>query len=149
MSSLAVFPDSMASTASLLMKLPVRSHPVEDVCLTASSGCFLRQAFPSACLPSLLCRRFDRALKRGAEISICCPSSTLFSLNLGPALPWADQPSPGTLGLSVYMILACMSLLMPAFSLLSCPLHFTMQLLPANYAPLPIACAIPRLRRHA
>ena len=37
---------------------------------------------------------------RGAGISTCCPSATLFSLALGPDLPGADQLYPGNLGYS-------------------------------------------------
>ena len=38
-------------------------------------------------------------------------------LGLGPDLPWADEPSPGNLRLSTGKFLACLSLLIPAFSL--------------------------------
>ena len=37
----------------------------------------------------------------GAGISTCCPSDTPFGLSLGPDLPWADEPSPGILRLSM------------------------------------------------
>ena len=40
----------------------------------------------------------------GTGISTCCPSSTLFSLNLGPDLPWVVEPSPGNLRLSTEKI---------------------------------------------
>ena len=53
---------------------------------------------------------------RGAGISTSCPSATAFALALGPDLPWADQLDPGNLGLPAYMILAYISLLIPAFS---------------------------------
>ena len=55
------------------------------------------------------------------EFYACCPSATLFSLTLGPDLPWADEPSPGNLRLSTAKILTLLSLLIPAFSLLSRP----------------------------
>ena len=54
-------------------------------------------------------------------MSACCPSSTPFGLDLGPDLPWADYPSPGNLWLSTVWFLAILSLLMPAFSLVSRP----------------------------
>ena len=54
----------------------------------------------------------------GTGISTCFPSPTTFVLGLGPDLPWADEPSPGILGLSTCKFLACISLLIPAFSLL-------------------------------
>ena len=46
-------------------------------------------------------------------------------LGLGPDLPWADEPSPGNLRLSMVRILTSLSLLMPAFSLLYRPLLLT------------------------
>ena len=45
----------------------------------------------------------------------------LLGLSLGPDLPWADEPSPGNLRLSTARILTLLSLLIPAFSLLSRP----------------------------
>ena len=66
----------------------------------------------------------------GAGISTCSPSATLFSLTLGPDLPWADEPSPGTLRLSMAWILTMLSLLIPAFSLLSRPHILSIMLLP-------------------
>ena len=56
-----------------------------------------------------------------AGISTCYPSDTPFGLSLGPDLPWADEPSPGNLRLSTARILTLLSLLIPAFSLLSRP----------------------------
>ena len=55
------------------------------------------------------------------EFYTCYPSATLFSLTLGPDLPWADEPSPGNLRLSTAKILTSLSLLIPAFSLLPRP----------------------------
>ena len=71
-------------------------------------------------------------------ISTCCPSSTPFGLDLGPDLPWADEPSPGNLRLSTGEFLAPLSLLMPAFSLLYSPPILPVWLLPVYIAPLPI-----------
>ena len=73
----------------------------------------------------------------GTGISTCCPSATLFSLTLGPDFPRADQLYPGDLGYSATRILTLFSLLIPAFSLLSSPLLLSVQLLPADNAPLP------------
>ena len=53
----------------------------------------------------------------GTGISTSCPSTTPFGLALGPDLPRADEPSPGTLRFSMDRILTCLSLLMPTFSL--------------------------------
>ena len=74
----------------------------------------------------------------GTGISTCCPSPTIFVLGLGPDLPWADEPSPGNLGLSTCMFLAYISLLIPAFSLLHRPPLLSLRLLPMHYAPLPL-----------
>ena len=60
-----------------------------------------------------------------AGIFYCFPSTTLFSLILGPDLPWADEPSPGNLRFSVAQILTVLSLLIPAFSLVFRPLLFS------------------------
>ena len=74
----------------------------------------------------------------GTGISTCCPSPTTIVLGLGPDLPWADEPSPGNLGLSTCKFLACISLLIPAFSLLRRPVLLTVYLQPAYDAPLPL-----------
>ena len=74
----------------------------------------------------------------GTGISTSFPSPTTIVLGLGPDLPWADEPSPGNLGLSTCMFLACISLLIPAFSLLHRPPVLSVRLLPMHYAPLPL-----------
>ena len=74
----------------------------------------------------------------GTGISTCCPSTTLFSLALGPDLPREDQLYPGNLGYSAVRILTSLSLLIPAFSLLISPQLLPVLLLPACNAPLPI-----------
>ena len=76
--------------------------------------------------------------KGGTGISTSCPSPTTVVLGLGPDLPWADEPSPGNLGLSTCKFLACISLLIPAFSLLHRPRLLTVPLQPMHYAPLPL-----------
>ena len=78
------------------------------------------------------------AHKGGTGISTSCPSPTTSVLGLGPDLPWADEPSPGNLGLSTGRFLACLSLLIPAFSLLYSPRLLTVPLQPVHYAPLPL-----------
>ena len=78
----------------------------------------------------------------GAGISTCYPSATTIVLTLGPDLPWADEPSPGNLGLSTAMFLAWLSLLIPALSLLYSPLLLSVQLLPVHDAPLPLPVTI-------
>ena len=74
----------------------------------------------------------------GTGISTCYPSPTTSVLGLGPDLPWADEPSPGNLGLSTCKFLAYISLLIPAFSLLHRPQFLSVLLLPVHYAPLPL-----------
>ena len=68
----------------------------------------------------------------GAGISTCCPSATPFGLTLGPDLPWADEPSPGNLRLSMAWILTMLSLLIPAFSLLLRPHVLSIMLRPTT-----------------
>ena len=58
------------------------------------------------------------------RISTSCPSATAFALTLGPDLPKADQLYFGNLRYSAEKILTSLSLLIPAFSLLNCPLLF-------------------------
>ena len=62
---------------------------------------------PAASL-SLLRHPFAQTHIGGTGISTCCPSTTPFGLALGPDLPWADEPSPGNLGLSADKILTCL-----------------------------------------
>ena len=82
----------------------------------------------------LLCQCFTHT--GGTGISTSCPSPTTIVLGLGPDLPWADEPSPGNLGLSTCRFLACISLLIPAFSLLHRPRLLSVPLQPVHYAPL-------------
>ena len=69
----------------------------------------------SSCVPTFL-------IIKGAGIFTSCPSTTLFSLALGPDLPRADQLHPGNLRYSAERILTFLSLLIPAFSLQNSPL---------------------------
>ena len=78
--------------------------------------------------------------KGGTGISTSYPSPTTVVLGLGPDLPWADEPSPGNLGLSTAVFLALLSLLIPAFSLLCRPPVLSVWLQPTYYAPLPLTC---------
>ena len=56
-------------------------------------------------------------------------STTLFSLALGPDLPWEDELYPGNLSQTVNGILTQFSLLTPAFSLLIAPALLSLYLL--------------------
>ena len=71
-------------------------------------------------------------------ISTCYPSATLSSLALGPDLPRADQLYPGILGYPAVRILTLLSLLIPAFSLLTPPPLLPVRLLRSKHAPLPM-----------
>ena len=84
----------------------------------------------------LLCQRF--AHKGGTGISTSYPSPTTVVLGLGPDLPWADEPSPGNLGLSTATFLALLSLLIPALSLVYSPPLLSVRLHPVHDAPLPL-----------
>ena len=70
----------------------------------------------ASCVPPLLI-----TIEHSTGISTCYPSTTPLGLALGPDLPWADEPSPGNLRFSTARILTLLSLLIPAFSLLSRP----------------------------
>ena len=80
----------------------------------------------------LLCHMCFLNISIVQEFYTCCPSATLFSLTLGPDLPWADEPSPGNLRLSTARILTLLSLLIPAFSLLPRPHVLPVMLLPTT-----------------
>ena len=84
----------------------------------------------SACVPTVL-------LQDSTGISTCYPSTTSFDLALGPDLPSADQLYAGNLRYSAGRILTFLSLLIPAFSLLSSPPLLPVWLRSANNAPLP------------
>ena len=112
-------------------------------------GSAYRHAYFTTCQPYRLNRLYHQsahaillrqriAHKGGTGISTSCPSPTTSVLGLGPDLPWADEPSPGNLGLSTGRFLACLSLLIPAFSLLHRPPLLPLRLLPIHYAPLPL-----------
>ena len=76
----------------------------------------------------------------------CCPSTTSFDLALGPDLPRADQLYSGNLGYSAWRIPTSISLLIPAFSLLTGPQLLTVLLRSDKNAPLPMYHYIPELR---
>ena len=83
-------------------------------------------------LPILLCHCVCQTLIGGTGISTSCPSPTAFALGLGPDLPWADEPSPGNLRLSMIKILTSFSLLIPAFSLVFRPRFLPVTLQPST-----------------
>ena len=88
-----------------------------------------------------------RLIYGGTGISTSYPSPTTIVLGLGPDLPWADEPSPGNLGLSTCKFLAYISLLIPAFSLLYRPQVLPVLLLPVHYAPLPLTNLVNKISK--
>ena len=119
--SLEAFPGSRASIPSRpSLNTPIQVSPLNrGICLPVQASPLDRH--PSAGVPSFLRHSIVKRLHSGTGLATCCPSATPLGLTLGPALPWADQPSPGTLGLPVSVILTHFALLMPAFSLPCCP----------------------------
>ena len=85
----------------------------------------------SFCVPTVL-------FTCGTGISTCYPSTTTLVLALGPDLPRAVQLYSGNLRYSALKILTLISLLIPAFSLLSSPPLLPVWFHPAYNAPLPI-----------
>ena len=127
----------MDSPASLLYSAPRHGYAFRLAYFTTSQRFRLDALFHPCALTILPCHCFIN-LFGSTGISTCCPSSTPFGLDLGPDLPWADEPSPGNLRLSTAEFLAPLSLLMPAFSLPYSPPLLPVWLLPVCIAPLPI-----------
>ena len=119
------------------ISLPIAAQLTSAYFTTESPNC-LDRLYHQPAHTILLCQCITH--KGGTGISTCCPSPTIFVLGLGPDLPWADEPSPGNLGLSTCVFLAHISLLIPAFSLLCRPRLLTIPLQPTYYAPLPLHC---------
>ena len=117
-----------------LISLPFTAHPY-NAYFTTLQTLRLDRLYHQPAHAILLCQCFTHI--GGTGISTSYPSPTTIVLGLGPDLPWADEPSPGNLGLSTCKFLACISLLIPAFSLLCRPPVLSIWLLPAHNAPLP------------
>jgi hypothetical protein len=72
--------------------------------------------------PSLPRPRFAHTMRSGAGISHLLAIAYDYDvLGLGPDSPWGDWRCPGTLRLSVWMVLTSMTLLIPAFALVCAP----------------------------
>ena len=92
--------------------------------------------------PSLPRPRFAQTMRSGAGLSDLLSIAYDYNvLGLGPDSPWVDWRCPGTLRLSVWMVLTSMTLLIPAFALLCAPPVLAVGLLGPENAPLP--CASP------
>ena len=150
--SLEAFPGSRASMPSRSsLNAPHQVSPLDrGICLPTQASPLDR--LPSAGAPSFLRHSIVKRLHSGTGLATCCPSATPFGLTLGPALPWADQPSPGILGLPVSVILTHFALLMPAFSLPCSPPNLAGSTSPhmeRSPTDSEIYFPIPKLRCHA
>ena len=150
----------MNSLASLLYFGPHHGSGLRGAYFTTPHPCRLNRLYHQPAHAILLRQRFTH--KGGTGISTSYPSPTTFVLGLGPDLPWADEPSPGNLGLSTAVFLALLSLLIPAFSLLHrppllsllipalslvySPPLLSVRLQPVYVAPLPLHYCNPPLR---
>src|SRR5699024_85338 len=112
----AAFLASVNSDASLLVFAPRHASASRSAYFTTDQPRRLDAVDHHRARPILLCHCFAQSPSGGAGISTCSPSPTTSVLGLGPDLPWADEPSPGNLGLSTPVFLARVSLLIPAFS---------------------------------
>ena len=121
-----------------LISLPITACPYNAYFTTLQTH-RLDRLYHQPAHAILLCQCFTCI--GGTGISTSYPSPTIFVLGLGPDLPWADEPSPGNLGLSTCVFLAHISLLIPAFSLLYRPRLLSLPLQPAYDAPLPLTIA--------
>ena len=133
---LAPFLAGLNSHASLLVFAPALTRPYRRPFLTnlqTRPGNAVDHHRAHAILPCQCLGHIS-----GAGISTCSPSPTTSVLGLGPDLPWADEPSPGNLGLSTAVFLARLSLLIPALSLLYSPPLLSVRLQPIHDAPLPL-----------
>ena len=100
------------------------------ICLYYLTYC-LDTPFHSRAHPILLRHSFSSlSISVGTGIFTCYPSDTHFCLSLGPDLLQADEPSLEILGFSACVILTHISLLMPTFSLVSCPQSLSILLRP-------------------
>src|SRR5699024_167955 len=127
-----ILPAAFLGSVNQQLRLLNFSSPSQ---LTVTQGGFaypdhslLGHALPSACLTILLRHHFTRTIYTGTGISACRPSPTRLRLGLGPDSPRADEPSSGNLSHSVDGIPTRLSLLTPAFSLLSAPHVLTIML---------------------
>ena len=114
--TLAPFLASGDSHASLLFFAPYQVSALLVAYFTTTKPTPLDRLYHQPAHAILLCQCITHM--GGTGISTCFPSPTTIVLGLGPDLPWADEPSPGILGLSTCKFLAYISLLIPAFSLL-------------------------------
>ena len=123
---------------------PHHASASRDTYFTISQPKRLHRLYHQPAHAILLCQCFTP--NGGTGISTSFPSPTTSVLGLGPDLPWADEPSPGNLGLSTATFLALLSLLIPALSLVYSPPLLSVRLQPVYVAPLPLHYCNPPLR---
>ena len=144
---LAVFLASVDSSTYLLFFTSPSALSFLHRYFTLCPRCALAELFHPLGSTIFLCHCFIYSNFGSTGICTGCPSSTPFDLDLGPDLPWADEPSPGNLRLSTERFLASLSLLMPAFSLVSRPPYLPIRLLPFIHCSSTDTIArIPKLR---
>ena len=129
---LAAFLASVNSPTSLLLFGPRHTPAFRDAYFTTPQPQCLNASIHQRASAILLCPCFVGNLG-GTGISTSCPSSTPFGLNLGPDLPWEDEPFPrkpktfdgkdSHFALATYAgILSCMSSMAP-FDTTSANIH--------------------------
>ena len=137
---LETFLVSVGSSTSLLNFTPLHTSRLLDlrICLWIPSLC-LDALFQPRALTTFLRHPFLKRFYGGTGLSTSCPSSTPFGLDLGPDLPWADEPSPGILRFTAGEILTLLLAYLYRHSLLY-TLHVLSQLrfVAVYNAPLPI-----------
>ena len=137
--SLAAFLASVNSDASILIFCPHHAPALERCTSLSFQPQRLDGLYHQPAHPILLCHCLSQTfLRRYRNINLLSIAYDHLVLGLGPDLPWADEPSPGNLRLSMAGILTLLSLLMPAFSLVCRPPLLTVWLQPTYNAPLPI-----------
>ena len=102
------------------------------ICLHDSYSACTSFSIPGLCSPSVSPHVL---FIKSTGISTCYPSTTLFSLALGPDFPRADQLYSGFLRYSAWKILTSISLLIPAFSLVVRPWSLPLPLRPCTMLP--------------
>ncbi len=140
---LAAFPGSVASMTSLTPKClkPCRTSALSRyrICLVPPPTCTYRGK-PTPGSPSLL--RPTSPLIKSPGILTWFPSTTLFSLALGPTHPAPINVVQETWDFRRAGFSPALSLLMSAFALLIPPAHFSMHLLqPTERSPTTFAYA--------
>ena len=91
-----------------LSSLPITSRASRGTDLPVPLPTGLDALFQPRAQPILLRHPFPLTGSGGRGFSTPYPSPTPLGLGLGPGLPWADEPSPGTLRLSAGRILTCL-----------------------------------------